>query len=137
MSHHRIYNFSKKWLSVRQVITQPIWINFKHGSNVTPTDDHPTSIPQPISRLNRNFVVVRDFIENHIEYSYLENLTDYLKYHYFSGSLQRLPTNDKLKNLLAIIKPEILHLFLSNTLQSGKNKKPEKNYLSMKQKIYV
>lgn len=87
-------------------------------------DIHSTSIPQPFKRLNSNFVV-QDFLENYIQYSYLQNLNHYLQKYYFNISPQSLFTKSQIKNLLALIDPKILQYSLSRTLatQTAENSK--------------
>lgn len=115
MSHHYIHNLSRKGLPVRQVITEPLWLQLIHQDNEITKDIPSTSIPQPFKRLNSKFVV-QNFLKDYIQYGYLESLNYYLQKFYFNIPLESLFEKRKIKNLLALINPKILQYFLYRTL---------------------
>lgn len=113
MSHHDLYRLSKKGLPVRQVLTEPMWIQLIHENNIY-TSLHLITLPQSRRRLNKKFEV-QAFVRNYIRFSYYHRVYYYLNHlrHQFSQT----STRHTLRHLLALIEPSILQFFLSKALQ--------------------
>ncbi|MGL5875755.1 MAG: hypothetical protein ACRC2R_25905, partial [Xenococcaceae cyanobacterium] len=110
IEHQKIFKISKQGVPLRQVITQPVWLQLVHDSNLVNNLDINSVIQNP-KRLKNNFII-RDFVEDYLQISYRQSLKHFWKTFIFKNKYN-ITLSKKVRNILTLFHPFFALVYLS------------------------
>ncbi len=110
IEHQKILKISKQGVPLRQVITQPIWLQLVHDSNLVNNLDVNSVIQNP-KRLKNNFII-RDFVEEYLQFSYDKSLKYFWK-NFILNNRYNITLSKKIRNILTLFNPYFAFIYLS------------------------
>lgn len=109
--HYLLQKLSEQGIQVSQIVSQPIWLQIVHDTNVKNSFDV-NSVIQPLHKLNKNFVA-DNIPANYLQSSYLNSCLSFLSR---LSKSKRIPIQRKIRNLLTMVSYSINSSYLRLSL---------------------
>ena len=115
MSHSYLFNLSKSGLSVKQIFTDPIWLQVVHDHNLLTSYDI-NSVLQSPNQIKNDFIF-QDFIKSYITVPYYQSLKIFLENKILKNNY-KIGIEKRIMNLFFLINPLFPKIYLWLTLKS-------------------
>jgi hypothetical protein len=117
MSHSKVFELFQQGLKLRQIFTEPLWLQTVHDNNLLTKLDVNATL-QPLDKVNTNFPI-QEFVRSHVESSYSQSLSKFLSNNILKNKY-KLPLRKRINNAIALINPAlpIFYLWLILNLKS-------------------
>ena len=109
MSHHKVFELFQQGLKLRQIFTEPLWLQTVHDNNLLTKLDV-NAILQPLDKVNTNFPI-QEFVRSHVESSYSQSLSKFLSNNILKNKY-KLPLKKRINNAIALINPALPRFYL-------------------------
>ena len=109
--HHLLQKLSTQGVQVNQIVSQPMWLQIVHDTNVKNSFDV-NSVIQPLNKLNKDFVA-QNIPATYLKSSYLNSCSSFLSR---LSKSKRIPIQRKIRKVLTMISPSVNSTYLQLSL---------------------